>query len=488
MAPALPVTSVVAVRHTISFHLQYPYLFVFGLDKRDVELWVHDDAVAQFLRRGSFQVFNHNDSSYYNANRAILVIDEDRGFFAILDYNRVPPYLEDDVVWHILKIFSLEDARFLRTIDLRGLLVPSNFIYCSGRLVGLLYSLTADGTNIETSAHRAVSILLADTTGSGNLDRTSELSACIVLEVGHDPDTRYPQPVVSMPSGDVICVTRGWLEPEGRRLGLARWNQADLANGRAPHHYSTIKLDCNPGADHSSNLAWKLPPGAELDSSDEWAVPLGTDALVVCMSTRWTAEIVDDAFWASSRLQAFDALGNAFVLRWSADILRGVAQIARYVPSLDAVVVLGEHDFAGHQEDGTISDDEGGESGGHGVTSWIAMLNPRTGETRKTQAFAHRAENLALAVSGFGARADGGLDIVFVFNNGAIYVVAAEEFATRGFPRTEDGGLSVRPAFEVKEGWEIRGAAVGDGCAVVLTANSKWGSESSASDVQYVVW
>jgi hypothetical protein len=461
---------------------------VFGLGGRDIELWVHNDDVAQFVHRASFQVFNFSESSYYDIDHTSLIVDKDLGFFAILDKNRAPPYPADEVFWHVFKVFSLEEARFLRSIDLRGLLVPDNVVYGSGRIVGLLYSLSADGTHIETSAYTAFTVVFANNAEVASPGHPSQSPACVVLEAGNDSDILYHRPAVSMPTGDIICVTGGWQEPDGRRLGLARWHHAELIDGRPPRDHLALQLDCSPGADHSSNLAWKLPPGAELDSIDKWAVPVGRDALVVCVSTRWTAEIVDDAFWVSSRLQAFDALSNALVLRWSADILRGEAQVARYVPSLDAVVVLGEHDFAGHQEDGTVNEDESGDSAGYGATSWIVMLNPRTGETCKTQAFAHRAENLALAVSGFGARADGGLDIVFVFKNGAIYVVAAEEFATRGFPRTEDGDLAVRPAFEVKEGWEIRGAAVGDGCAVVLTANSKWGSESSASDVQYVVW
>jgi hypothetical protein len=147
-----------------------------------------------------------------------------------------------------------------------------------------------------------------------------------------------------------------------------------------------------------------------------------------------------------------------------------------YVPSLDAVVVLGEHDFAGHHEDGTIDQVGLGDSRGYGTTSWMALLDPRTGRTRKHQTFAHRVEALALAASGFSARADGELDVVFVFKNGAICIVAAEDFAAHGFPRTDDGRLAVLSGFEIEEGWEIRGAAVGDRCAVVLVSNAEQGA------------
>jgi hypothetical protein len=156
-----------------------------------------------------------------------------------------------------------------------------------------------------------------------------------------------------------------------------------------------------------------------------------------------------------------------------------------YVPSLDAVVVLGDHGFAGHHEDGTIDQVGLGDSRGYGPTSWMALLDPRTGKTRKHKAFAHRAEALALAASGFSARADGSLDVVFVFKNGAICI---EDFAAHGFPRTDDGRLAIRSGFEIEEGWEIRGAAVGDGCAVVLVSNAEQGAESTASEVRYALW
>jgi hypothetical protein len=488
MSSPVRVAPITAAGHAVSFHLNYPHLFSFDLGGRDVELWKHDDAVARFVRRGSFQLLDHNEGLYYNANRATLVVDEDLGFFAILDYNRAPSEAVDEVVWQVLKIFSLEDARFLRTIDLRGLLVSNNYVYRSGQLVGMLYELTADGAEIETSATRIVSIHLADSPGVERTGRTKDSPACLVLETSNDPDIRYPQPAVFMPNGDVVCVTGGWQDPEGRRLGLARWRQVDLANGRPPRDYLGLKLDCSPGADHSSNPAWSLHPGASLDSVDEWAAPLGGEALIVCIGTRWTADIVDSDFWASSRLQAFDVLADGPALRWSADIMRGKALGARYVPSLDAVVVLGEHDFAGHHEDGTIDQVGLGDSRGYGTTSWMALLDPRTGRTRKHQTFAHRVEALALAASGFSARADGGLDVVFVFKNGAICIVAAEDFAAHGFPRTDVGRLAVRSGFEIEQGWEIRGAAVGDGCAVVLVSNAEQGAESTASEVRYALW
>jgi hypothetical protein len=87
-----------------------------------------------------------------------------------------------------------------------------------------------------------------DSPGIETAGRTKDSPACLVLETSNDPGTRYPQPAVFMPSGDDVCVTGGWQEPEGRRLGLARWRHADLANGRPPRDYLGLQPDCSPGA------------------------------------------------------------------------------------------------------------------------------------------------------------------------------------------------------------------------------------------------
>jgi hypothetical protein len=109
----------------------------------------------------------------------------------------------------------------LRTNDLRrGLLVSRNWFFSSGWLVGMLYSLTADRTNVEASGTDVIFIRFADTARTENLDRycTSESSACTVLDASNISETGYPQPVAFMPRGNVVSGT-GDRQP---RLGLPR--------------------------------------------------------------------------------------------------------------------------------------------------------------------------------------------------------------------------------------------------------------------------
>lgn len=423
----------------LSFHVHHPYVLTFGKDSLDV--WrIKDDppALAHVCRLSEFvHFYGIPDETFWFAT----AIDLARELVIVPDWGqgRGPP---------AILVFSITDGQLQRKLEMVGHFGHMPMKYADGlALVGVV-------KDEEDSPPHGLTVLhVCDVTKDDWLVGKITLPERLIEREAERLGTTAGvlAPVFLTATGDVVATSS---RPCFDKMDVLSWHR--------PHTPRSSDADASFEMEtrrDNSDLIYPLCTAPLDETNFLLAVFEGDNGLVPAGD------------WCQTVIYAIDY--RTLTVRWTAKPIGGIVRDIRYIPTLDAIVVIGKHDHGGDECDL-----------GDGIAwdpyTFVAMLDPATGSQRRMEEINYRAHGTFVKCCAVDQSAQDPT-LAVMFWDGTLCVVDVEAFVEEGFPRREDGRLRVESTLQERR--KVRMAVVAERTVVIWAADG-----SGSSQIQCVSW